>query len=168
MVMCGEATGIDRVALRRAAWPDAAMPSAFDLRSAAAADLGFCWPIYRDAMKPLAETGLEWNEPAQHKIVEQAVADAGTSILRQQGADVGWVQVGETGHVVQLKQLFVLPEVRNRGLGTSFIEWMKERADRKRKDLTLEVMSNNPARRLYERLGFKAVTTSGGKITMRY
>ena len=45
---------------------------------------------------------------------------------------------------------------------------MKERADRKRKDLTLDVMTNNPARRLYERLGFKVVTTANGKITMRY
>jgi ribosomal protein S18 acetylase RimI-like enzyme len=69
---------------------------------------------------------------------------------------------------VQLKQLFLLPAVRNRGLGTGFLTWMKERADRKRKDLTLDVMSNNPARRLYERLGFKTIATADNKITMRY
>jgi ribosomal protein S18 acetylase RimI-like enzyme len=45
---------------------------------------------------------------------------------------------------------------------------MKERADRKRKDLVLEVMTNNPAQRLYERLGFKPLTTAGNKVTMRY
>ena len=144
------------------------MPLAFEFRPATRSDLGFCWPIYRDAMKPLTEAAGAWNEAAQQKIVEQAVADSGTSILRQDQADVGWLQVEETRHLVLLKQIFLLPAVRNRGLGTSFLKWMKERADRKRKDLTLDVMTNNPARRLYERLGFKVVTAANDKITMRY
>jgi len=144
------------------------MPLAFDFRPASRSDFDFCWPIYRDAMKPLTEAVGQWNEPAQHKVVAQAVADSGTSILRQDQSDVGWLQVEESRHVVQLKQLFLLPAVRNRGLGTGFLTWMKERADRKRKDLTLDVMSNNPARRLYERLGFKTIATADNKITMRY
>ncbi len=144
------------------------MPPAFELRPATKSDLPFCWPIYRDSMKPLSEALSGWNEPAQLHIVEKAVINPGTSILRAGNADAGWVQVEETRHVVQLAQLFLLPAARNRGLGTSFLTWMKERADRKRKDLTLEVMTNNPARRLYERLGFKAVTTADNKISMRY
>ena len=78
------------------------------------------------------------------------------------------MQVEETKNVVMLKQIFLLPTARNRGLGTSFLKWMQERADRKRKDLTLDVLNNNPARHLYDRLGFKIVTTAGTKITMRY
>ena len=119
-------------------------------------------------MKPLTEALGSWNEAAQQKLIEDAVADAGTSILRQHEDDAGWLQVEETRHIVHLQQLFVLPAMRNRGLGTAFLTWMKERADRKRKDLTLEVMTNNPARRLYERLGFKAISTANNKITMRY
>jgi ribosomal protein S18 acetylase RimI-like enzyme len=148
------------------------MPLAFDLRPAAKSDLAFCWPIYRDAMKPLTEALARrdnaWDEPAQRHIVEQAVVNAGTSIVRSDGGDAGWVQVEESQHVVMLRQIFLLPMLRNRGLGTSFLTWMKERAERKRKDLTLEVMPNNPALHLYERLGFKPVTTSDSKITMRY
>lgn len=144
------------------------MPSSFDLRAAGSSDFAFCWPIYRDAMQPLAEALTEWREPDQRRMVELALADAGSSILRAEGADAGWLQVGETRHVIELKQLYLLPQVRNKGLGTSFLKWMQERADRKRKDLTLEVMTNNPARRLYERLGFKAVGTSANKVTMRY
>jgi ribosomal protein S18 acetylase RimI-like enzyme len=144
------------------------MSLAFELRPATRSDLGFCWPIYRDAMKPLTEALGSWNEAAQQKLIEDAVADAGTSILRQHEDDAGWLQVEETRHIVHLQQLFVLPAMRNRGLGTAFLTWMKERADRKRKDLTLEVMTNNPARHLYERLGFKAISTASNKITMRY
>jgi ribosomal protein S18 acetylase RimI-like enzyme len=144
------------------------MPLAFELRPATRSDLDFCWPIYRDSMKPLTEAVGPWNEASQRKLIADAVADAGTSILRQHEDDAGWLQVEETRHVVHLQQLFLVPAVRNRGLGTSFLTWMKERAERKRKDLTLEVMTNNPARRLYERLGFKAISTASNKITMRY
>ncbi len=144
------------------------MPLAFELRPVAKADFAFCWPIYRDAMKPLTEALASWDEQAQHRIVEQAVGDPGTSVLRADQRDAGWVQVEEGPHVVLLKQLFLAPAARNRGLGTSFLNWMKERADRKRKDLTLDVLTNNPALRLYERLGFKPVTTSDNKISMRY
>ena len=144
------------------------MPLAFELRPATRSDLDFCWPIYRDAMKPLTEALGPWNEASQQKLIAEAVADAGTSILRQHEDDAGWLQVEETRHIVHLQQLFVLPAVRNRGLGTNFLTWMKERAERKRKDLTLEVMTNNRARRLYERLGFKAISTANNKIIMRY
>jgi len=144
------------------------MPTTFELRSSAASDFAFCWPIYREAMQPLTEMVTQWNEPAQRRIVELAVADAGTSILKAESGDAGWLQVQETRYVVELKQLYIVPALRNRGLGTSFLTWMKERADRKRKELTLEVMSNNPALRLYERMGFKPVTTANNKITMRY
>ena len=156
------------VASKVALWPDSGMSLAFELRPAAKSDLGFCWPIYRDAMKPLTEALSPWNEPAQQKIVEEAITHAGTSIMRSNQADVGWLQVEETKNVVMLKQIFLLPTARNRGLGTSFLKWMQERADRKRKDLTLDVLNNNPARHLYDRLGFKIVTTAGTKITMRY
>ncbi len=144
------------------------MPLAFELRPAKAQDLDFCWPIYRDAMQSLAGKLMEWREPVQRRVVEKALAAGGSSILRAEGADAGWVDVAETRHVVQLRQLYLAPAMRNRGLGTAFLNWMKERADRKRKDLTLEVLANNPARHLYERLGFKAVSTTDNRVTMRY
>ena len=144
------------------------MPVSFELRPAAKSDFAFCWPIYRDAVQPLMEPPTEWREPERRHLVERALADAGSSILRSEGADAGWLHVAETRQVIELKQLQLLPEMRNRGLGSSFLDWMKERADRKRKDLTMEIMANSAARALLERLGFKAVATPGRTVTMRY
>jgi GNAT superfamily N-acetyltransferase len=141
------------------------MPIAFELRPAAKADLAFCWPIYRDALQPLT---ANWNEAEHQRLVEKAVGHAGTSILLSDKADKGWVEVAEDNGSVQLRQLFILPAARNGGLGTSFLNWMKERADRKRKDLLLDVLANSPAKGLCERLGFKAVKTADNKVTMRY
>ena len=144
------------------------MPSSFELRPTTKADIAFCWPLYRDALQPLMEPPTDWREADQRRIVERALADTGASVLRSQGADAGWLHVRENNQVIELKQLLVVPELRNRGLGTSFLGWMKERADRKRKDLTVEVLATSPARRLLERLDFKAVPGSGRLMTMRY
>ncbi len=141
------------------------MPLVFELRPAVKADLAFCWLIYRDAVQPLT---AHWNEAEHRRLVEQALGHSGTSILRSDKADKGWVEVSESRHAVELKQLFVVAAARNGGLGTSFLNWMKERADRKRKDLLIEMPANSPARGLCERLGFKAVTTADNKVTMRY
>ena len=141
------------------------MPPVFELRPAVKSDLAFCWPIYRDAVQPLT---ANWNEAEHQRLVERAVGHPGTSILRSDNSDRGWVEVAESGQAMELKQLFVVAAARNGGLGTRFLNWMKERADRKRKDLLLEVLANSPARGLCERLGFKAVTTTDNKVTMRY
>jgi GNAT superfamily N-acetyltransferase len=142
------------------------MANSFELRPAAKADFEFCWPIYLEALQPLM--AADWREADQRRIVERALADSGSSILRSEKADAGWLHMTENSQIILLKQLHLLPAVRNRGLGTSFIGWMKERAERKRKDLNAELPSNSPARHLLERMGFKAVSTAGSTLTMRY
>ncbi|HTR88207.1 MAG TPA: hypothetical protein VMI56_27245 [Reyranella sp.] len=142
------------------------MPLAFELRPAGKADLAFCWPIYREAVQPLV---ANWNESEHQRVVEQAVRHAGTSILRSDNADKGWVEVTESVGAVELKQFFVAEAASHDDLGTSFLTWMKDRAERKRKDLLVEVLANSPSRALCERLGFKAVKAAGSsKVTMRY
>lgn len=144
------------------------MPVSFDLRPAAKSDFAFCWPIYRDTLQPLLQPPAEWKEPDHRRIVEHALAHSGSSILRSEGTDAGWLHVEENGQVILLKHFLLVPTVRNRGIGTNFLTWMKERADRKRKDLNAELVANSQARQLLERLGFKAVSSSGHTMTMRY
>jgi len=146
------------------------MPQPFAFRPATSRDFDFCWPIYRDAMQPLT---AGWQEAAERRLVTDAMGDAGTSIVRAPGAegaegDAGWLQVGETRYVIHLAHLYLVPAMRNRGLGTAFLRWMCDRAERKRKELTLDVMASNPARALYERLKFRAFETAGPRIKMRW
>jgi ribosomal protein S18 acetylase RimI-like enzyme len=48
----------------------------------------------------------------------------------------------------------LLPEHRGRGIGTALMTWVTAIADREARSVTLHVEPWNPARRLYERLGF--------------
>jgi len=132
------------------------------------ADRAYCWNIYRQAMEPLAFALGLWNEAAQKSFIEQALADPDASILVENKSDAGWLSISESRHDIHIDHLYIEADRRGQGLGTHFLEWMSERARRKHKTLTLDVMANNNrARKLYERMGFANQGVDGHRIRMR-
>jgi ribosomal protein S18 acetylase RimI-like enzyme len=140
----------------------------FSFRRVAPQDFAFCWATYREAMKPLTVELMQWDETSQRRGIEEALGDEGASILVTDDTDAGWLHVIETRRDIHLGHLYLAPQQRNRGLGTKFLRWMGERAKRKDKNFTLEVLKNNRARGLYERLGFRIIEASPLKYTMQF
>jgi ribosomal protein S18 acetylase RimI-like enzyme len=140
----------------------------FSFRRVAPQDFAFCWTTYREAMKPLTVELMQWDEASQQRGIKEALGDDDASILVAGDADAGWLHVIETRRNIHLGHLYLAPHQRNRGLGTKFLRWMGERAKRKDKNFTLEVLKNNRARGLYERLGFRIIETSPLKYTMQF
>jgi ribosomal protein S18 acetylase RimI-like enzyme len=60
----------------------------------------------------------------------------------------------------------VLPNYRNHGLGTGLLERMIAEAGRSYSAVSLSVSLDNPAKRLYERLGFEIIERHGTSLTM--
>lgn len=61
----------------------------------------------------------------------------------------------------------VLAEYRGQGIGTSLLARLIESAEGVYEYLSLSVAAENPARRLYQRLGFEEVGKCDDSITMR-
>jgi ribosomal protein S18 acetylase RimI-like enzyme len=61
----------------------------------------------------------------------------------------------------------LLPEYRNQGIGTDLLNHLIEEARGQHPGLSLSVSPNNPAIRLYQRLGFEIIGQSGASLTMR-
>jgi ribosomal protein S18 acetylase RimI-like enzyme len=59
-----------------------------------------------------------------------------------------------TDSTIDIVDISLLSEYRNRGIGTNMIEMEKKKALATNKCIRLHVLQSNPARRLYERLGF--------------
>ena len=141
----------------------------FELRSVSSDDFQFCWSLYRDLMKPLTMELLgSWNESGQSQMIEQSLADSGASIIVAGGSDIGWLRTEETEVEIYLGQLYVIPIMQNRGIGTAVVRQLCDKVSRKGKALTLEVMKNNRAQLLYQRLGFAVVGSSKYKLKMRW
>jgi GNAT superfamily N-acetyltransferase len=137
----------------------------FEFRRIRPGDFAYCWPIYSEAMAPLTAS---WNEAAQRRTVEQALGEEGASIIVVDKSDAGWLHVSETRFDIHLGHLYLEADRRGQGLGTRFLQWMVERAQRKDKTFTLDVMADSRARALYERLGFAPAGGSAGKIRMQH
>ena len=61
----------------------------------------------------------------------------------------------------------VRPECRGRGIGTRMLRHLLRRADQVHQAVSLSVSFDNPAVRLYERLGFAAVSNRENAVVMR-
>jgi GNAT superfamily N-acetyltransferase len=64
--------------------------------------------------------------------------------------------------------LYLLPEVQRKGVGTALVRWVISKAASAGVPLTLSTAKINPARQLYERLGFVPTHESEFKVFMEY
>lgn len=141
----------------------------YTLRPACGSDFDFAWILYEEPMKPLTVDLLgRWNDLAQMTVVKDAVGHPGTSIIVIQNVDIGWLQVLESPDALYLAQLYIHADLQNHGIGTAIVQDLSAEARQGGKALTLDVMRNNRARHLYERLGFQVVGESEHKFEMRW
>ena len=75
-------------------------------------------------------------------------------IIELNGTPIGQMQVNWEKDSALLVDISLLPEHRGQGLGGALLRELMEQCSNKGLPLKLQVLHTNPARRLYERLGF--------------
>ena len=88
-------------------------------------------------------------------------------IITLDGADIGWLQSTTRDGTFFLGQLFVEAPLQRRGIGTAVMHRLIAEATREGQVMTLGVVKTNPAKRLYERLGFRTSHEDDRKFYMR-
>lgn len=78
-----------------------------------------------------------------------------------QGVPIGRIYVETTPRLVHLLDILLVPASRGKGGGTRLMEELLSYADARRLPVSLYVEPENPARRLYVRLGFEAFEVVG-------
>ena len=68
---------------------------------------------------------------------------------------VGFIGIKNNEREIYLYRIFIDNKYRGKGIGTIALNKIIDIAKEQNKDMSLEVMENNIARKLYERLGFK-------------
>lgn len=81
---------------------------------------------------------------------------------------VGMIKIVREPDVWRLVQIQFRPEHQGRGLGALLIRQLLQEATRARVPVTLSVLKVNPAKRLYDRLGFRVTGESPGSYQMRF
>jgi ribosomal protein S18 acetylase RimI-like enzyme len=91
---------------------------------------------------------------AQHPLADH-------QIILFEAQEIGRILLDRSEDRFQLVDIALLPQFRGRGIGSLLLKKLQEEAAREGKKIGLFVYQTNPAKRLYERLGFSQVETDG-------
>jgi GNAT superfamily N-acetyltransferase len=140
-------------------------------RPAADDDLGFLALVYASTrLEEVARAGwppeaqrqfLAHQFDAQHRHYRQHYPAAEWLVIEREGAAIGRLYIEEWPDQVRLIDIALLPDHRGGGSGSAILSDLMDMAAAAGKPLTIHVEKNNPAMRLYRRLGFKPIDEHG-------
>ncbi len=140
------------------------------------ADKSFLFNLFAESQDQL--TGLRSNEVLWRSLVEIQYRGRAMSYAAQYPEAEDSILLGEDGQPAgrllldrrpdrwRIVDLTVLAARRGQGLGTGVVRQCQQRAAAAGARLELQVRPENPARRLYERLGFRVASEAGFAVEM--
>ena len=152
----------DAITLRRAQPSDRAFLLALyaSTRAEEFAHLG--WPVETE------RAFMKMQFEAQRGDYERRHPGAQCQIVEQRRCPVGRLWVAQDARSLTVLDISLVAELRGQGIGTECLRRVQRRAAAARLDVELQVVHGNPAQRLYERLGFRAVGEVGVRQAMAW
>ncbi|MEW4425931.1 GNAT family N-acetyltransferase [Paenibacillus pabuli] len=102
---------------------------------------------------------MQWT--AQQRSYALQYPKAEHSLIVFQNLQAGRIIVNRSVEEIVLIDISLLADYHNKGIGTALLRDLQAEAADARLPLRLSVLSTNPARRLYERLGFVTTADNG-------
>lgn len=98
---------------------------------------------------------------AQHAFYTERFAGAEFSLVLVDGVPAGRLYVDRRDDEIRLIDIALTPEHRGRGIGGRLLRELLHEAGERQLPVRIHVERNNPALRLYRRLGFEPVDDNG-------
>jgi GNAT superfamily N-acetyltransferase len=146
------------------------------LRPIAETDLPFLFQVYASTRwEELEPTGwpMEQKEEflrqqftAQHAWWQSQYQGTSFDIVEQAGVAIGRLYVARWERELRIVDIALLPEFRGTGIGTRLIEAVIAEAEASGRAVRIHVEVFNPARALYDRLGFAPIEDKGVYLLM--
>jgi len=148
------------------------------MRTATSADDDFLFALFAstrsDELAALANNPahalafIKMQFTAQSQSYKAAYPSAENNIIMLGEEPIGRMLVARGAREFELIDIALLPDYRNSGIGGALLQGLLDDAAAKAKPIRLQVFNSNPARRLYERLGFCPVSTDGVYLEMKW
>jgi GNAT superfamily N-acetyltransferase len=141
-------------------------PVPIELRPALDHDFEYCRRLYFGEMRWIIEE-LHLDRTAQEISFRQQWNSMQVRIIALDDTDVGWVQTIREDDELFVAQMFVDSRFQRKGVGTEVMKRLISEANAFHLAVRLNVIRINPARRLYERLGFQVTHEDDRKFYMK-
>ena len=110
---------------------------------------------------------LEHQFAAQTEAYRGAYAGGRFDVVELDGLAIGRLYLADLGEELRIVDIALLPMWCGRGIGSRLLAAVLAEADAAGRPVSLHVEHWNPARRLYERLGFQPVSEDSVYVLMR-
>ncbi len=154
------------------------MPEQISLRPIEEGDRPFLFRLYASTRaEELAvvdwtdeekEHFLDFQFGAQHDYYQEQFASARFDLVLVDGEPAGRLYVDRRDDEIRLIDIALLPELRRRGIGGRLMDQVLAEGREAGLPVQIHVEHNNPAMRLYDRLGFERVEEQGVYWLMRW
>jgi ribosomal protein S18 acetylase RimI-like enzyme len=104
---------------------------------------------------------LDMQFTAQKNHYEASYPDCEFLVIEIEGKAIGRLYIDRGEKEIRLTDIALLPEYRGRGIGRMLLEEILEEGRASGRRVTIYVEHYNPARHLYDRLGFRHIETNG-------
>ena len=142
------------------------MIQATQLRRATPADLDWLVDLRLQTMVTYSEaSGRRLSQQDQENRVLQDFDSI--RVITASDEDIGMIKVIRNPEQWQLVQIQLLPKYQGMGVGARHVKELIAQAKHAEVSLALSVLKVNPAKRLYERLGFRVVAENERSYEMR-
>ena len=144
------------------------------LRDATPDDEQFLFDVYASTRQEELD-GLGWDEDQKQNFIrmqflarERSYPRVDNQIIILNGRAIGRILVDRTDSEILLRDIALLSEYRNQGIGTKLIQDLLDEATVAGKSIRLHVLVTSAALRLYERLGFRKTGADDAYFEMRW
>jgi len=107
------------------------------------------------------EAFLRMQFEAQDKYYREQFRDAEFSVMKLAGRPIGRLYVDRREDEIRIIDIALLPEHRGKGIGSRVMKSLLDEGKNSGKPVRIHVEKNNPALRLYHRLGFTKIEDRG-------
>ena len=120
-------------------------------------DYEFSYQVKKAAEGEYIKRIWRWDESLQRRFHEKDWNENRPAIIKFAGKSIGTLSVVENEEYVQIGQFFILPEFQRKGIGSSLLRNVLEKADDASLVSRVAFLKGNPVESLYERNDFHLV-----------
>ncbi len=141
----------------------------YKLRPVVPVDRDWLWQTYSNCMRGYIEgTWGPWDGDAQEASFHDRFVSGEVNIIVSGGRDVGYIAALNEPTEIRLFNIMIAPEFQRQGIGTAVLKHLQAVAVALGVPIRLQVLKVNPARQLYERLGFRVFEETATHFRMEW
>ena len=114
------------------------------------------------------EEFLKMQFNAQHTYYMEQFPDAEFQIILMKDEPIGRLYIDRRKDEIRLVDIALLPEHRGKGIGSYYMNDILAQGQKAGLPVRIHVERNNPAMRLYQRLGFQNISDTGVYFLMEW